>query len=239
MQPISDKNLDKLFQSRFENLESEPSKDLWSKIDAELEGTKKKKSSKSIIWMSAASVLILLSATLYLYKPAEVIKLKGQPDNTEVVAKVQSPVSDEVQVNEQAADINYSEPARPQEKTAYQLASNTVKVEKIKSENTGNKPPKEVELNNKIIPLKVADPIITRPLIVEKPMIAQVEADKIVEEGDQASKHKVRGIGGLVNFVIAQVDKREDKLIEFKNSDEGEEISGINLGLVKFKSRNK
>jgi hypothetical protein len=48
---------------------------------------------------------------------------------------------------------------------------------------------------------------------------------------------RVKGIGGLVNFVIAQVDKREDKLIEFTESDEGTEISGINLGLLKIKSK--
>jgi len=40
-----------------------------------------------------------------------------------------------------------------------------------------------------------------------------------------------------VNFVIAQVDKREDKLIEFTESDEGTEVSGINLGLLKIKSK--
>jgi hypothetical protein len=48
---------------------------------------------------------------------------------------------------------------------------------------------------------------------------------------------KVKGVGGLVNFVIAQVDKREDKLIEFTESDEGTEVSGINLGLLKIKSK--
>ncbi len=239
MQPISDKNLDKLFQSRFENLEAEPSKDLWFKIDAELEGTNKKKSSKSVIWMSAASVLILLSATLYLYKPTEVIRLKVQSDKLEVVAKTENPVKENVKTENQDADLNYSKPEKSYKNTVYQVANYKPEVEKSYSQNIGKVATKEVVTAEKSVPVKIAEPVLSQPLIVENTMIAQVDPEKVVETEDESPKQKVRGIGGLVNFVIAQVDKRDDKLIEFKNSDEGAEISGINLGLVKFKSRNK
>ena len=57
------------------------------------------------------------------------------------------------------------------------------------------------------------------------------------EFNSNTKNRKVRGVGGLVNFVISQVDKREDKLIEFTESDEGTEVSGINLGLLKIKSK--
>ena len=55
----------------------------------------------------------------------------------------------------------------------------------------------------------------------------------------EAPKIKIRSIGSLVNFVIAKVDHREDKIIEFEDNDEGSEVSGINLGVLKFKSRKK
>jgi hypothetical protein len=64
-----------------------------------------------------------------------------------------------------------------------------------------------------------------------------IEEESDIEENELRGQKKIRSIGSLVNFVIAKVDKREDKLIEFKDSDEGSEVSGINLGLVKIKSK--
>jgi hypothetical protein len=47
-------------------------------------------------------------------------------------------------------------------------------------------------------------------------------------------------VGDLVNFVIAKVDKREEKIIKVSKTDEGDnEITGINLGLFKFSKSEK
>jgi hypothetical protein len=68
--------------------------------------------------------------------------------------------------------------------------------------------------------------------------IADFSEDEVnPDETEVRGQRKIRSIGSLVNFVIAKVDKREDKLIEFKDSDEGSEVSGINLGLVKIKGK--
>jgi len=51
-------------------------------------------------------------------------------------------------------------------------------------------------------------------------------------------KHKrIRSIGDVVNLVMAKVDKREDKLIQFTDSDDGDEsnVTGINLGIINLK----
>jgi hypothetical protein len=71
-------------------------------------------------------------------------------------------------------------------------------------------------------------------------MIAKVdrpEEHKLDEERGHNGNKRIRSIASLVNFVIAKVDKREDKLIEFKDGVEGSEVSGINLGLIKIKSK--
>ena len=48
-----------------------------------------------------------------------------------------------------------------------------------------------------------------------------------------------QALGGLINLVIAKVDKREDKIIEFDESDEDESnLTALNLGILKIK-RNK
>jgi hypothetical protein len=57
-----------------------------------------------------------------------------------------------------------------------------------------------------------------------------------VNEAEQTSpRQKIRSLGDLVNRVVAKVDPREEKIIQFTDNDEGTEVSGINLGLIKFK----
>jgi hypothetical protein len=71
-------------------------------------------------------------------------------------------------------------------------------------------------------------------------VVAQVDQVELESNSvDGTTKPRIKSIGGLVNFVIAQVDKREDKIIEFRDGEEGSEVSGINLGPLKFKNRNK
>lgn len=54
---------------------------------------------------------------------------------------------------------------------------------------------------------------------------------------DNVKRKKIHSLGDLLNVVIAKVDKREDKLIEFtNNSDEDSfNVTGVNLGLLKAK----
>ncbi|HET8829971.1 MAG TPA: hypothetical protein VFM79_11555 [Pelobium sp.] len=51
-------------------------------------------------------------------------------------------------------------------------------------------------------------------------------------------KLKISSVGDLVNFVVAKVDKREDKIIKMSRTAESDnEITGINLGIVKFNKK--
>jgi hypothetical protein len=55
----------------------------------------------------------------------------------------------------------------------------------------------------------------------------------------RAKKHRVHTFGDMLNVVIAAVDKRKDKVIEFSNTDGDESsITGINLGIIKIKKEN-
>lgn len=57
----------------------------------------------------------------------------------------------------------------------------------------------------------------------------------------KAKKHGIRTFGDLINVVVAKVDKRQDKVIHFSDSDDDEEsnITSINLGFVKVKKDEK
>lgn len=66
-----------------------------------------------------------------------------------------------------------------------------------------------------------------------KPVVAQLPASK---PNAHAKKHGLNSIGDLINVVVAKVDKRQDKVIEFSNTDDDEStITGLNLGIVKVK----
>ncbi|OYZ47613.1 MAG: hypothetical protein B7Y19_07640, partial [Sphingobacteriales bacterium 24-40-4] len=79
MHPISDKELDKLFEQRFGDLEIEPSAAVWEKITGAMD-QKRRKSAFPSFWMAAASIVVLISAGLLYFRPQEVIKLQGSTE---------------------------------------------------------------------------------------------------------------------------------------------------------------
>jgi hypothetical protein len=266
MHPISDKELDKLFQQRFEDLQVEPSKEVWEKISNTLDKKKPAKRTFSIFWMAAASIVVVLSAGLWFTRSDEKIIAKGsivivQDENKvieqDAVSESFNNTSKEESVpvliskswkNKVANDLPKAEPT---------LVNEVVKV--IPETKAPEEPSGEVIASNVI-----KRPIIIQPkqpvkvptrysgdqsfLDLSQPDLSRAELSASISDQDRNStddfnsntkNRKVRGVGGLVNFVIAQVDKREDKLIEFTECDEGTDVSGINLGLLKIKLRSK
>ncbi len=256
MHPISDKELDKLFKQRFEEAEIEPSEALWGKINDTMY-PKKRANSFPLFWMAAASVILVLSAGLWFYRPGEVIKLQG---TTRVAVK-----DTNEQIHLEAAGQKISIPSSPAERAEikisksvkavpedFNLPENQPAVEINKAVIAGqplnstasNTPvrkivPQDSQQNREVkIPARYSGD--QSKLDVTQPdMIARAEApvtDKFTEEPVREHK-KIRSIGSLVNFVIAKVDKREDKIIEFNDGEEGSAISGINLGLIKLTTK--
>ena len=69
---------------------------------------------------------------------------------------------------------------------------------------------------------------------IKPQVIAQVPIKD--KPAQQPKKHGIRNFGDIVNLVVAKVDKRKDKVIEFSDDDEdGSSITGINLGVIKVK----
>ena len=240
---MSDKELDNLFKTRFESLEMPVSAGSWNKIAGELNDGKKKRRSFSPAWMAAASVLLVVAAAFWLYRPVKVIELRG-PENSQTAAviKKESSVLKPVTQTAEERTIVVENSREQNNKNFMARVGSQNQVQKTIQANTASTKT-ETELP------KV--PGISKPTLVAENSDGQVQSQPAQEliadnsnteepaEENTAHPRKVRGIGGLVNFVVAQVDRRQDKLIEFKEGEEGTEISGINLGLVKFKSRNK
>ena len=263
MHPISDKDLDKFFQKRFGEFEMEPSEAIWGRISETMSQTHKKKALGSFFWMAAASVIILISAGLWFYRPVEVIELRGDGEmvNLPLNSSELPLVNDGNSVNE---DLKKEEELlQPQVKvhqvtvvptihseeihlpTSLPLEEPEIKLHAVKEvlvaevvpapKKTGiSKPVDEPKVPNRHIgDLSTLD--VTQPDMMAKAYLPEEESAFSDEEGRGLTK--IRSVGSLLNFVIARVDKREDKLIEFKDGNEGSEISGINLGLVKIKGK--
>ncbi|WP_291399832.1 hypothetical protein [Daejeonella sp.] len=262
MHPISDKELDKLFQQRFEDLQVEPSNAVWEKISNSLDKKKPAKKTFSIFWMAAASIVVVLSAGLWFTKSDEKIIAKGSIEIVQEENKVieQDAVSEGLKVTSEEESVPVlisksleNKVANDLPKAEPTLVNEVVKV--IPEIKASEEPSGEVIVSNVIkrpIVIQPKQPVkvparysgdqsaldLSQPDLSREVLTASISAqDRNSTDGFNSRNRKVKGVGGLVNFVIAQVDKREDKLIEFTESDEGTEVSGINLGLLKIKSK--
>jgi hypothetical protein len=257
MHPISDKELDKLFQQRFEEVEFQPSGDVWMKISAKMDQKGNVKKSFPVFWMAAASVVVVLGAGLWFYRPVEVIKLQGTGQQEMVQDVPAVPITD---LGTGAAKLDPHEPeikgfdfsklALSEEKTFNTPAEVTlpsesvneiVRQDLIASNNTPRRSSQEVSQPNKEVKVPRYTGDQSKLDVTQPDMIASAEItqDDLAPEHEQNAPKRIRSVGSLVNFVISKVDRRDDKIIEFKDGEEGSEVSGINLGLIKLKSRIK
>lgn len=254
MHRISDKELDKLFQQRFEDAEYQPSGDVWGKIAATMDQKGKVKRSFPVFWMAAASVVVVIGAGLWFYRPVEVIKLQGESQEM-VQSTPESPISD---LGTGAAALDPHQPEikgfdfsklasseakfnTPEEVTLPEKAPEvTPRQDVIASTNSRRNISEAVQPRKEVkVPRYTGDQ--SQLDVTQADMIASADIVKedIVAEPEHVAPKRIRSVGSLVNFVISKVDRREDKIIEFKDGDEGSEVSGINLGLIKLKSRNR
>ena len=264
MKVYQDKDFDGFFKSSFEDFEVTPSAQSWDKIAKELDRKPTKK--YPIFWIAAANVVIVLGIGIGLFtKPTEVIKLKGAPiqniisnqeQNTKVEAFAEQNTAPKTKIKAQSEIIENREI----------LASLDQKeVNVTESKNT----PNELILPSKADVLEVTNTIDNLTRVSPARKIQSVAQQMINEESTQNNinsyniskmtlaqntidenlsgnganngrKLKIKSVGDLVNFVVAQVDKRDDKIIKISKTDESDnEITGINLGLFKFSKAEK
>jgi hypothetical protein len=259
MHPISDKDLDKLFQQRFGNLDIEPSNDVWGKISSKMDNKPAQKRSFPSFWLAAASVIMVTSAVLWFARPIGIIKLQKSPEMAKEKVEVllphikKAPNTESIQKEPILAELKPRLAEFANEKPAgsdYKLLTETSQATpELKP--AAEQAPVVIASVNVIKPItilskqlvKVPERYFSDQLLLDvsqADMIAKVDRPEdhtLNEERVHNENKKIRSIASLVNFVIAKVDKREDKLIEFKDGAEGSEVSGINLGLVKIKSR--
>ncbi|RYE24289.1 MAG: hypothetical protein EOP42_22425 [Sphingobacteriaceae bacterium] len=255
---ISDKELDDLFNSKLNNIEAEPSADLWDNIAAELDQKPKRKNLVPVLRIAAGIIVIFSVGLLFLRKdvpvenqlPKKLVKAKLQQQNPAdkqieklgdknsmllLTAKNEVVKTVSAKRKSKALFIKPLILTKPEtENTSTQILAQTSAEIKPNPELQNNQ---FAQTRTAIVPdvsisLKPQPEteIPTKPFVKPQILAAANTSAKV--------KHKrIRSFGDVVNLVMAKVDKREDKLIQFSDSDDGDEsnVTGINLGIINLK----
>ncbi|WP_175635459.1 hypothetical protein [Pedobacter ghigonis] len=249
MQPTQDKDFDQLFKNAFDHAEITPSRDLWSNIESEIEP--KKKRITPIYWLSAAAVLLVVTAGILVYQQQHVnpkqLTSYVAPKVKPVV--VEQPVQDSVVTN--VKPVEKTEVVLPVSiKPATSLAKTTVKkvakpVEKqkivtatevLKQETTIAK----TEEPKKDIKTKIEEAVFQpEKEIVIAANPTTIKADEPINDNDEQNIKNIRNVGDVVNLIVNKVDKRKDKFIQFRTDDDDSSLSSINIGPFKIGKRKK
>ncbi|OAQ40262.1 hypothetical protein A5893_04730 [Pedobacter psychrophilus] len=252
-----DKDFDQLFKSSFEDFEVQPAANSWDKITDGLD-RKPKRKNFGIFWMAAASVVVVLGIGIGLYtKPTEVIKLRGNTEevlsqaakeqNNDVenvdVENTKSETDNNTKNNSLLANNQSTKKINKNNLETHATISNTSNVSLTKdTENELSRIVATKPIRTKTVTERILEEEASKNLddskIKTQTLLAQNTIDENLEEDGYQSnrRQKIKSVGDLVNFVVAKVDKREEKIIKVSKTDESDnEITGINLGLFRFR----
>jgi hypothetical protein len=253
---MQDKEFDDLFRSKLDNFETEPSAQIWTNIDAELDGNGRKKGLFAVLRIAASIIVLVTAGLLFIpkkgnvnsnhhaknyaknqaapiaVKPAEIAPgLKAAKDDHP--ADIQAPVNRIARVHH-AKKI---ETAAAQKEPNVQIIAKkeSVKVDEqpvlasvSQKTDVVTQPGTEISLTVKNPDTDKIAALKSNPVSVQTPAAKQVIPS--------VKKHGIHNMGDLVNLVIAKVDKRKDKVIEFTDTDDDEStITGIHIGGIRFK----
>jgi hypothetical protein len=257
---MQDKEFDDLFRSKFGDFEVQPSAEVWQNIDAELDV--KKKTSILPMLSVAASVLILLTVGI-LFIPKKGLVKRNKPD-TNVVAKATSsmvkaedsiePITSLEKQRERLAAIetpvkNAMKANQPKIKTnaveqREQVNSSIEKTEITKPHDQPLMASVGIPKQNEVTPIELTEATSAEHKATVDNSVINLPAQPVLAANLPAKKPAVkkrgiRNFGDIVNLVVAKVDKRKDKLIQFSDTDDDESvISAVHLGALKIKRDN-
>ena len=259
---MQDKEFDDLFRTKLNNFETEPSVQVWQSIDAELDGKKRKMGIFPILRV-AASIIILITAGVLFIPKKEVIK-PGHPQknsiaNNKVERATAKPGNNTpVKTNEQVAELKI--PIKPVYKPRHtkkmeipanpniQVQDNQLIVKSDPVKVVEDQPvlavvqKKSDEVVKPVIETAVGIKEVNTnetPVLQSQPVLASTPTPAAKENKPVVRRRGIHNFGDLVNLVVAKVDKRKDKVIEFTDTDGDEStITGLHIGSIKIKRDN-
>ena len=266
---MQDNEFDDVFRSKLEGFEAEPSERVWTGIHDELSTNNRKKVWLPVLRIAASVIVLITAGLLFIPRHVKVDQPKNTKAGfAKVPAKPTQAPGTITEPAKQPEVIKQPEPIKQalvqpevnrmarvnvkKGKTAPVIANQPQTVE-VKSMPEAIKeqekellavapsmdiknavvPDKSTELTQKTLPVDIT-PEITKP----QQAIAQAPIAK--QPAKQVKRRGIHSFGDLVNLVVAKVDKRKDKAIEFTDSDDDDSmITAVNIGPVKVKKEER
>ena len=242
-----DKDFDAFFRSSLADVEVVPSADSWVKISDQISPKPKRKKSLTF-WMKAASIVIVLGIGIGLYtRPIEVIKLHPDEGNELLGGLVQEQKAPHISAKKTKPVAKVTKTSALKPVPSKLLTEESASSENIVEEIPFNEPAEIQELAT-IKNVKSVRPKLVTEQLLEQEAIADLKKqdattlnenkDSFIANAFSTKKLKMSSVGDLVNLIVAKVDKRDDKIVRISKTEESDnEITGINLGLIKFTKR--
>lgn len=258
---MQDKELDRLFQQKLDDLEIQPSAHVWQGINAELNAGRRKGILLPLL-SAAAGIILLITAGIW-FIPKQPVKNNGRHHSTEIT-QASRPVKQPAAIIKvdrvvPPAPAQNKIPANP----VIAPVNNLAHVNKTKTKTNLTQSIKQpVATAQPPVDARTDEPLLANAPATDYPVVKTAAPDTATRIGPKSAiinnektqpaliaqtpaqsapakpvkKHRIRSLGDVFNVVIAAVDKRKDKVIEFSNTDEDDAtITGVNLGFVKIK----
>src|SRR5476651_59924 len=259
---MSDKEFDQLFNAKLTDLEIEPSAELWGKIAPEIPGNNKDRSGLMPMMSIAATLVVILAAGLLFRPSTPKVVLHGQYNPQQVIAETAPVVKSGEPTVDPYQDLTPEQRIvkQPQEVAATVKHADIIKVERIDPVNTGQIDTMQNMAYTK--PLNITKPDHQDNGIIKTPILVANTIANVASKADPSTnparaaiamnnpqgtktqeavkKKKIHSLGDLLNVVIAKVDKRDNKIIQFGSDDDDGDIinvTSVNLGPIKVKKQ--
>ena len=254
---MQDNDMDQLFRSKLEHLEVEPHASVWKGIVVEL-NNKKKNSSLMPVIRIAASVTVFLSVGLF-FLLRDYKLPKDQPKKYVVKERKFTASVDENRTKQTVSTLlkgalkQVANATVPKHRMHLTVNGNAYQPE-VKT--TGHAELAEVKQVNVLEHEQLLAAVNNTQVVASQHIVPdeQLSINSNLNEADgfttpvkvaevhlpalthQSKKHGIRSLGDLINVVVAKVDKRENKVIEFTDTDDDDAVvTGLNLGIVRVK----
>jgi hypothetical protein len=250
---MQDNEFDGLFRDKLNGFESEPSERVWTGIDAGLENKK-----RSILpWLSIAASIIVLAGAGILFIPKghkvnqtgeNLTKIQPKTDTAKLVEQVavntarvtkEEPVKQALQTGaKRNKQITIAIPAKSNEVIANNEPAKTAGQPVIASVATKTEPTIQVA----VVPGPETQLVVKQNINIDsgttinKPVLIAKAQPEVRHMVPAIKKHGIRNFGDLVNLVVAKVDRRKDKAVQFTDDEDGDgsTLTAVNIGPLKI-----
>lgn len=234
MNNTMEKTFDKVFKDKLGEVSVAPSPQIWEYISASLE---QKQQKKRVIypWLGLAASVLLVSLGAWWFFPVnqaqvgavKVVNVQPMPKrstNPELISQENLPKNEELHI---AKPVVVNKVAHLQQELP--LPPSSV--------NTVDPKPSATDLQPEQQQVAVLNESLSQPVtILNTPQ--ETTLNSAQPSAKKPARKRIRSLSDLVNFVVAKVDNREEKVLVTSSDGAILSLTALNLGPIKFKKNN-